>query len=134
MQPIDFAKALGVAVLVLILNLACAFVAVWLYSLFIAPGHPRAFYEAAALWISPWSAHVAGTILFLLAGYLTARRRPRRNPYLFALAFAAIYALIDAASVGFKGVMNLEMALSMLGNLAAALAGAFVAARRSPAA
>jgi hypothetical protein len=128
-KPVDFAKAAVVAVVVLALNLLIAVLAVIGYSILIEPGHPRAFYDAAALRIAPWSAHIAGTALFFGAGYLCTRRRPHRNGFLFAAAFTVVYAIVDAATVGFVGVLSVEFALSMLGNLLAALAGAFLATR-----
>ena len=58
MQPIDYAKAAGLAILVLMLDFAVAFLVVAFYSLAIDPGHPQAYYEAAALSITPWSTRV----------------------------------------------------------------------------
>ena len=101
------------------------------YSFLIEPGHPREFYEAAALRISPWCSHIAGTALFLVAGYLSAKRRPQRHGFLFAAAFTLLYAIIDAATVGFVGVFAIEFTLSMLAKLLAALGGAFLATRTS---
>jgi hypothetical protein len=130
MKPIDFAKAAGVAIGVLALNILIAVLVVFGYSVFIEPGHPREFYDAAALRIAPWSAHIFGTALFFGAGYLFARRRPQRNGFLFAAAFSVLCAIMDAATVGFVCVFEVEFALSMLGNLLAALAGAFLAGRK----
>jgi hypothetical protein len=129
MKPIDFAKAGAVAIVVLALNFLIVILAVVAYSVLIEPGHPREFYDAAAVRIAPWCVHTAGTALFLGAGYLFARRRPQRNALVFAATFSVIYAIVDAASVRFTGVMTVEFALSMLGNLLAALAGAWLAAR-----
>jgi hypothetical protein len=131
MKPIDFAKAAAVAVAVLAVNFVIVIMAVLGYSILIAPGHPRAFYDAAALRIAPWCVHTAGTALFLGAGYLFASRRPQRNGFLFAATFSVLYAIIDGASVGFVGIFTVEFALSMLGNLLAALAGAWLAARKT---
>lgn len=129
MKPIDLAKAVGIAVAILVVNVLIAILVVLVYSLFIEPGHPREFYDAAALRIAPWCSHIAGTALFFGAGYLFAKRRPQRNGLLFAAAFTAFYALIDAATVGFAGVFEVEFSLSMLAKLLAALAGAFLATR-----
>jgi hypothetical protein len=131
MQPIDFAKAAGVATVVLALNVLIAVLVVTGYSILIAPGHPREFYDAAALRIAPWCSHIAGTALFFGAGYLFARRRPERNDFLFASAFTVLYAIIDGATVGFVGVFAVEFALSMLAKLLAALAGVFLATRKT---
>ena len=127
MGPIDFAKAAGVAIAVLVLNVLIAILVVLGYRIFIEPGRPSEFYDAAALRIAPWCSHIAGTALFFGAGYLFAKRRPQRNGFLFATTFTAIYAIIDAATVGFVGVFGVEFGLSMLAKLLAALAGAFLA-------
>ena len=54
MKPIDFAKAAGVAVAVLVLNVLIAILVVFVYSVLIDPGHPREYYDAAAPRIAPW--------------------------------------------------------------------------------
>jgi hypothetical protein len=129
MKPRDYAKAAGVAIVLLALNVLIAILVVFGYSILIEPGHPREFYDAAALRIVPWCSHIAGTALFFAAGYLFARRRPQRNGFLFATAFTALYAIIDAAAVGFVGVFGIRFALSMLAKFLAALLGAFIAVR-----
>ena len=129
LRPVDFAKAAGVAVGVLIANVLIAIVVVLFYRFAIEPGHESEFYDAAALRIVPWCSHIIGTMLFFGAGYLFGRRRPRRNALLFALAVTVLYALIDAATVGFVGAVSVEFGLSMLAKLAAGQAGAFLAIR-----
>src|SRR5687768_18594328 len=114
MRLIDCAQAAGVAIAVLALNILISILVVLGYSLFIEPGHPSEFYDAAALRIAPWCSHIFGTALFFAGGYLFAKRNPRRNGLLFAVTFTIFYAIIDAAAVGFAGVFGLEFALSML--------------------
>ena len=127
LKPIDYAKATGVAVTVLAVNILISILVVLFYAFVIEPGHPSEFYDAAALRIAPWCSHIAGTALFFGAGYWCARRRPERNGYLFALVLTALYALIDAAIVGFVGVFDVEFSLSMLAKLVPGQSGAFAA-------
>jgi hypothetical protein len=129
MKPIDFLVAGAVAIGLLITNVLIVVLAVSVYAVLIAPGHPTEFYNAAAQRIAPWCVHTVGTALFLGAGWLFARRRPGRNGYLFAASFSLLYAIFDGASVGFVGVLNIEFASSMLANFLAAPAGAWVGAR-----
>jgi hypothetical protein len=131
MKPIDFAKAAGVAIAILILNVLISVVVVLIYALLVEPGHPSEFYDAAALRIAPWCSHIAGTALFFAAGYLCVRRCTERNGLLFAAVVTLFYALIDGAIVSFAGAFTLEHVLSLLAKLAAALAGAFLAMKNT---
>ena len=108
MLPIDFVKAAAVAIAVLALNVLIAVLVVLAYSVFIEPGHPKEFYDEAALWIAPWCSHIVGTALFFGASYLFARRRPERNGLLFVAVFTVLYAVIDAGTVGFAGVFGVN--------------------------
>ena len=131
MQPIDFAKAAGVAAVVMALNVLIAVLVVLGYSIFIEPGHPREYYDAAALRIAPWCSYIFGTALFFGAGYLFAKRRPQRNGLLYAATFTVMYAIVDVAFVGFAGGFSVVFALSILAKLLAALAGAYLATRKT---
>lgn len=130
MKAIDFAKATGIGVALLALNLLIATLVIIAYAVFIEPGHPDEFYHDAAMRIAPWCSHIIGTALFLGAGYLFARRNPERNGFVFAIVVALLYAIIDAAMVGFACLADLEFGLSMLAKLAAILAGSHLAIRR----
>jgi hypothetical protein len=129
MKPIDYAKAVGVAIAILALNVLIAILVVLGYSIAINPGHSPEYYNAAALKIAPWCSHVFGTALFFAAGFLFARRKPERNGFTFAVAFTILYAIIDSATVGFAGFFSMEFGLSMLAKLLAGQAGALVAKR-----
>jgi len=131
MKPIDFAKAAGVALVILIISVIISILAVLFYSFFINPGQPREYYDEAAKRIAPWCSHIGGTALFLLAAYYFGRHNPARNPFLFALAFTVLYVIIDGATVKFKGLLNWQFGLAMLVKLLAALAGAYLATLRA---
>ncbi len=127
MTPLDFVKALGVALALMVLNVATAFGVVWAYSLFIEPGHEEAFYQAAAQQIAPWSSVVAGVALFFAAGWLFAKRKPARNGIVFAATFALIYAAIDVSIIlaaGEIATLAPIVAASMVTKLVAAMGGA----------
>jgi hypothetical protein len=126
----DFIKAIGIALALLVLNVAVAFGVVAVYSIAIEPGHDPSFYESAAQRIAPWSSVVAGIVLFFLAALWLAWRRAGRNGYLFAAAFALIYAALDVTIIVMSGailLLGLIVTLSMLTKLGAALAGAWMA-------
>ena len=129
MKPIDFLKAAGVALALLVINVLVVILAVVAYAQLIEPGHPSDYYNAAAKWIAPWCTRTVGLAAFFVASYLLTKRRPDRNGLLFATAFSLFYAIIDAATVGFVEVLNIEFLLAMLTNLLAALAGAYLATR-----
>ncbi|MGD9981562.1 MAG: hypothetical protein AB7H66_02915 [Hyphomonadaceae bacterium] len=133
MTLLDFAKALGVALLLMALNVAAAFGVVWVYASFIEPEHEQAFYVAAAQEIAPWSSIFAGAALFFLAMLWLAWRRQGRNGFLFAGVGAGIYAAIDIAVIAAEGALaalGAMVAASMLSKLAAALLGAWLARPR----
>lgn len=129
MKPVDYAKAAGVAIVLLVFNVLIAVFVVAVYATVVEPGHPSEFYEEAAKRISPWCSHIAGTGLFFVATWFLTFRRPERSVYLFAAVVSVLYAIIDAATVGFSGIWETEFALSMLPKLIAAIAGAFVGSR-----
>ena len=117
--------------MLLVLNVLVAILVVLFYSAFVEPGRSREFYEAAATRIAPWCSHIAGTAFFFCAGYLFTARKRSRNGFLFAAAFTVFYAIIDSATVGFTSAFEIELLLSTLAKLAASLAGAYLATRRT---
>jgi len=134
MNLLDSLKAMGVALLVMVLNVAAAFGVVWVYATFIAPGRDEAFYVAEAQRIAPWSSIFAGALLFFVAMLLLAWRRPGRSGYAFAVAAVLVYAAIDLliiAAEGMLGAMGVMVAGSMLSKLGAALLGAWLGRPRS---
>ena len=136
MKPTDIAKALGVAVLIMVINVAISYLAVAVYAYVINPGHDAAFYESAAEPIIIGSAILAGLVLFFIAGYFFTKRKPERNAIKFAVAIWVGYFLIEAITLGAVGTDVREL-MSMLGvlgtslitKLIAVIAGAKLVAR-----
>jgi len=132
----EAAKAVGIAVGILILNIAATTAAVFVYALAIAPGHPAAFYHAAAPRIGAWSGPIGGAVLFFLAAAWFGGRRPDRNAVAFMLKAWLAYVALDVASgaaMGDAGAMlSWGMALSMGLALLGAMAGAVIVRRRGP--
>jgi hypothetical protein len=128
-KPTDCAKAAGVALLVLVIDVLIAVGVVFAWSIFVAPGHSRAYYQTAGIPVAQWSTRIAGTALIFGAAWLSAKRQPERNAYLFAVVLAAFYAILDGASVGFQGVFGLGFGLTILIKVIGSLAGAFAALR-----
>ncbi|HVQ09472.1 MAG TPA: hypothetical protein VMS43_13655 [Allosphingosinicella sp.] len=124
------------ALTVMIANVAISFGIVWVYSTFISPGQPLSHYQSFAATAAPIGSVVAGIPLMLLAGFLLARGRQRRAALLAAGAAALLYILLDLAillGAHAGGSVWGWAALSQATKLAAALAGAALAIRRTPA-
>jgi hypothetical protein len=129
-KPIDFIKAAGLSIAILVVNVLISFAVVAIYSWAIAPGHDAAFYEAAAQRIAPWSSVVFGAPLFYVACAFAARRRPARSAVAFAGSCFAVYALIDLSMLlaagavsSMLGAVSVSLATKLIGALAGARAG-----------
>lgn len=133
MTTLDYAKALGVALLLMVLNVAASFGVMAVYGYLIDPGHGADYYEAAAQHIAPWSSVFAGALLFFGAAWLFGVRKPARPALTFALAFTIIYTLIDLSILvaGAIGALGYVVALSIAAKLAGAVLGARMARRAS---
>lgn len=123
----DIAKAAGLGLLVLLIDFAVATAAVFAYSIFIDPGHDTAYYQQAAPGIATVSTRIAGPILLGLFVFLFSRKRPDRNPFLFAAIVFLFYALFDGAMVLFQGFFTAPVMMTMGLKLAGALVGAALA-------
>lgn len=132
MSILSYVKAAGVALALLVLNVAAAFGVMAIYGHFIEVGREASFYEQAAQRIAPWSSVFVGAVLFFLAAWFFGVRKPERSALQFALAFTAFYCLVDIvilAATGNLGVQVGIIALSLGTKFAAAFAGARVARR-----
>ncbi len=132
MTALDYVKALGVALLLMVLNVAVSFGVMAVYSDLIDPGHAMDYYQDAAQRIAPWSSVVAGAILFFVAAWFFGVRRPQRSALAFALTFAALYTVIDLsiiAAVGALMLINYVVAISVSAKFAGAFLGASLARR-----
>lgn len=130
MQPLDYLRAALVGVGVLVVTLLASIPMVAVYAHFINPGQPQAVYDAAALWIAPWSSHVIGPLLFLWWNYRGAVRRPGRHAIAFAGASVVSFVIVDVASVvPFGLTMSSALTRTFFLSLCVKAAGALLGAR-----
>jgi hypothetical protein len=131
MKPADFAKALGVALLVMLLDFACAFGFVVAWVQLNQPDRPLGMMDARTIELSTLSTRIFGPLLFALLVWFFSRRRPDRNAWIFAACVFGFYALIDWSLVAFRGVLEPVALATMALKLAGAMAGAGLALRRA---
>lgn len=123
---------LGVALLVMVLNVAASILYMVLYSFVIAPGHADAYYEAHVQVAAPWSSIVAGIPLLFFAARWLARRTDRGH----GVMIAVVYIVIDLAvllAAGAVGRLAPLVAASFATKLVAAWLGASWGQRRGQA-
>jgi hypothetical protein len=133
MKPIDYLKALGLAVAILALNLLATTLAITIYSLAIAPGQPQDYYVAMAPVIGAWTGPLGGMLLMFGAGWLFARRRPEQSGLVFIGVTWGAYVVLDVA-IGLaaappSALFSMNLLMSLGGAGLAGLAGAVLAQR-----
>jgi len=129
MRTSDWFKAIGVALVLMALDLAIATLVITLYVAAFDPGHPQSYYLALAPSIATPSTAIAGPVLMFAATWWFCRRKPERSAFGFAVAMFAAYYLIDWAMVSFQGMLNpVAIGIAVL-KLAGALLGAWTAQR-----
>jgi hypothetical protein len=138
MKPIDYAKAFALAFVIMAVLVLLSYPVVSLYALLIAPGHPPAFYQAAATdWLVPAWVHGAGPVLFFFAGWLFTGRVRHRNAYAFVAVLCGWYLLLELVSFALLGGIMLfftsgtEFWLAL--QFVAAFLGVLIARRTLPA-
>lgn len=94
MKPVDFVKALGVSILVMALDLVCAFSTVSIWAMLtgaqgLTPADPK------VIEVSSLSTRIFGPLLFALFIWIFQRKRPDRSAFGFAFAAFGFYFLVD---------------------------------------
>jgi hypothetical protein len=124
---------IGVALLVLIANVAMSIVYMVVYSYVIDPGHDQQYYEAHIQEAAPYCSIIAGIPLMYLAGYWISGWWNGRFAVQSALAVWLAYLLIDFAAIAAAGSaseIGVLFAVSILTKLAAIYTGAVMVGRR----
>ena len=124
----------GVAVLVLVVNVGASIVYMVVYSYLIDPGHDEQYYREHIKVAAPYCSIVAGMPLMFLAGWLVAGWWEGQFAVKAALVVWLAYALIDVAvlvAAGMTTRIAVLFAVSLLTKLAAVYVGALVGSHRA---
>ncbi len=119
----------GVALLVLVANVAASIGYMVVYSYVINPGHNEQFYRDHITVAAPYCSIVAGIPLMFLAGWWAAGWSSTQHAVQAAVIIWLVYALIDGAVLVASGMtarIAALFAVSMLTKLAAVYGGALV--------
>jgi hypothetical protein len=123
------ASLVGVAVLVLVANVAASVLYMVVYSHLIDPGHEVQYYHDHMQVAGPYSSIVAGIPLMFLAGWWVAGWWQRTAGVKAALLVWLAYAVIDLAillAVGISFAVGVLVIVSLATKLAAGYFGALV--------
>jgi hypothetical protein len=137
MTFVRLASLMGVALLVMVINVAMTFLYMVVYGHLINPGHPEGYYQEHIKVAAPYCSIVAGVPLMFLAGLWVARWGGAEGQLgvKAALVVWLAYAIIDVGIVLAAGGMTTRIAIfctvSLLTKLAAVYAGALVAAHNA---
>ena len=124
----------GVAILVLVVNVAVSVVYMVVYSYLIDPGHDEPYYREHIKVAAPYCSIAAGMPLMFLAGWWVAGWWEGELAVKAALAVWVAYTLIDIAvlvAAGLTTRVAVLFAVSILTKLAAAYLGALAGAPRA---
>lgn len=123
-------RSVAIAVAAMVINVAFAFLWVFIYSTFIAPGQNEEAYKAYAMRVAPWSSVIAGIPILFAAGWLLAHWHG--GGWQIGICAAVAYIVIDAlilAAARALGDYPGVVALSFATKLAAAGLGGAMAQR-----
>ena len=124
----------GVALLVLVVNVATSILYMVVYSHVINPGHDEQYYRDHIQVAAPYCSIVAGMPLMFLAGWWVGGWWEGEFAVKAALTVWLAYALIDIAvllAAGMTTRIAILFAVSFITKLAAVYFGALVGARRA---
>ena len=124
----------GVALLVLVVNVALSFLYMVVYSYLIDPGHEEQYYRDHIKVAAPYCSIVAGIPLMFLAGWWVGGWWEGAFAVKAALVVWLTYVLIDIGvllAAGLTPRVAVLFAVSFLTKLAAVYLGALVAGRRA---
>jgi hypothetical protein len=134
MTLVRLASLVGVALLVMVVNVAMSFLYMVVYGYLINPGHPNEYYQEHVKVAAPYCSIVAGIPLFFLAGWWVAGWWEGQAGVKAALMVWLAYAIIDVSIVlaaGMTPKIAVLVAVSLLTKLAAVYLGALVAVRNA---
>lgn len=131
MTLVQLASLIGIALLVMIVNVAVSVLYMVVYGHLIDPGHPEAYYHEHIKVAAPYCSIVAGVPLMFLAGLWVAGWGGAQGPLgvKAALVVWLTYAIIDIGvllAAGMTTKIAVLCAVSLLTKLAAAYGGAVV--------
>jgi hypothetical protein len=119
---------IGLALLVMALNVGASVLYMVFYSAVIAPGHDEAHYAAHVQVAAPWSSVIVGIPLVFFAARWSAPRLGRRAATMIGVVYVVIDGVVLLAA-GALGRLALVATLSYATKLAAAWLGARVTSR-----
>jgi len=125
---------IGVALLVMVANVAVSILYMVVYGYVIDPGHEQAYYDAHIQIAAPYCSIVAGIPLMFLAGWWVGGWWQGEFAVKSALVIWLAYAFVDVAAALAAGVTAsaaILVAVSLLTKLAAIYLGALFATRRT---
>jgi hypothetical protein len=128
------ALLVGVALLVMVVNVAASILYMVVYGHLIDPGHEEQYYRDHIKVAAPYCSIVAGIPLMFLAGWWVGSWWEGELGAKAALVVALTYALIDFGvllAAGLTARIAVLFAVSFLTKLAAVYSGALVAGRRA---